>query len=378
MNCLFVFFACLAVAATSLSAQTVDSTVCDVLTNPQSFNGKIVRIKGMVIAGFEEFAIEELNCQLPVKAIWLDYPEGTKAKAGPVALVRLQLAKNSPGLVVAQNRTAVKLDKNRDFKQFDSLLSTTYKGSGMCLGCVRYTVTATLTGRLDAANSVGVNRDGAGTFLAANGFGNMNRYPARMVLQSVAEVTSQEIDYSKAAAVTKDDRVQEESSGDPVAAAHQAALAFPAGTPAAEQVEQAAAAFGKLGEDNGVVINFGVANEIAKDDGAKGSGDSPDGLLINCMFDMDRLKGDALSKAIVHIGSHIADIRGNQPSLSSSQAEYRAWQTTVLSAVASRLRTLTLPGGYVLWNARWAPADRNKMVDEAISKFLTAWAPFGN
>ena len=41
------------------------------------------------------------------------------------------------------------LDKSKDFKQFDTLLSTPFKGDGMCLGCGRYTVTATLIGRAE-------------------------------------------------------------------------------------------------------------------------------------------------------------------------------------------------------------------------------------
>ena len=65
----------------SLSAQIVDSTVCGILANPSFFDGKIVRIKGVVIAGFEEFAIKGSGCNQMVNGIWLAYPEGTKGKA---------------------------------------------------------------------------------------------------------------------------------------------------------------------------------------------------------------------------------------------------------------------------------------------------------
>jgi hypothetical protein len=339
---LFLLSVCAMAAVTSLSAQTIDTTVCDILSNPPSFDGKIVRVKGTVVSGFDEFAIKDSNCKQPVNVIWLAYPEGTKAKAGSTALVQLQLAKNSSGTAVMPSRSAVRLDKNKDFKQFDSLLSTPYKGAAMCLGCNRYSVAATLTGRLDGTSRTGV---------AASGFGNMNRYSARLVLQSVADVVGQEIDYTKSAAITKDDSAQSSSGGDPVAAAHQAARAFAAGSPAAEQVEQAAAAYGNPGEDNGVIVGFGVINEVAKGEGGKGDSNSPDGVLFICTFDMDRLKGDALARAITHVGTHIADIRGNQRTQSLFQAEYRAWQTTVLSAVGTRQKTLTLPGAYVVWNA---------------------------
>ena len=52
--------------SSSLGAQTVDTAVCDILANPQVFDGKIVRIKDVVIAGFEEFAIKagEPDCSI--------------------------------------------------------------------------------------------------------------------------------------------------------------------------------------------------------------------------------------------------------------------------------------------------------------------------
>ena len=65
-------------------------------------------------------------------------------------MFRLQPAHNFAGTYTAPTRTPVTLDKSKDFKQFDSLLSQTHnKGAGMCLGCARYEVTATLVGRLD-------------------------------------------------------------------------------------------------------------------------------------------------------------------------------------------------------------------------------------
>ena len=192
-------------------AQTVDTTVCEVLKNPASFDGKIVRLKGTVISGFDEFAIKDSTCGQAVNGIWLSYPEGTKAKSGPVAMVQLRLDKNSAAATVP-NRVAVTLDKNKDFKQFDSLLATPYK-SVTCLGCMKYTVTATLTGRIDGSKTAGATREGTGKFTAVNGFGNMSLYPARLVLQSVADVSSAEIDYSKSPAAKDDSGPEKWGSG---------------------------------------------------------------------------------------------------------------------------------------------------------------------
>jgi hypothetical protein len=100
---------------------------------------------------------------------------------------------------------------------------------------------------------------------------------------------------------------------------------------------------------------------------------SPDGMLINCTLDMDRLKADALTRAISHVGTHIADLR--DPKIPAAQytpyvLEYHAWQTTILSSIGSQQKTLTLPGGYLTWNASWPNADRSKMADNAITSFL--------
>src|SRR5208282_1548074 len=137
----------------ALNAQVTDTTVCDVVKKPAPFDGKIVRIKGTVVAGFDEFAIKDAadpNCGFPVNAIWLAYPQGSKGKAGAMAMLTIQPARNYTGNYTAPTRSAVTLTKDKEFKQLDSLLAQTHqKGADMCLGCMRYEVTATLVGRLD-------------------------------------------------------------------------------------------------------------------------------------------------------------------------------------------------------------------------------------
>ena len=151
---------CLLIASVTVSAQVVETGVCEILAHPSSFDGRMVRVTGTAIAGFDEFVVKDTACKLPVSSIWIAYPEGTRAKAGPVAMLSLQLAKNSPGDQTAPKRTPVSLDANKDFKQFDSLLSAQPKTAGRCLGCVRSTVTATLTGRIDAVDQPALEKSG--------------------------------------------------------------------------------------------------------------------------------------------------------------------------------------------------------------------------
>jgi hypothetical protein len=376
-----------------LHAQAVDTTVCEILKNPVSFNGKIVKIKGTVEAGFDQFVVKGADCGQKVNDIWLAYPEGTKAKAGPVAVLQLQPAKNFAGKVeTAEQRAAVTLDKSKDFKQFDSLLSTPLKGDGMCLGCGRYTVTATLVGRLDGLKAeLAFNK--AGKIAVIRGFGSLNAYSARLVLQSVSEITSQEIDYSKSAAITKGEHVPDPDAGprshavsgeivpdraggtssDPVTDAHKTAATYPAGSPLGTRLESAAAAFPKKGEDNGVWLIIGNGNQAIAAEEGKGGKDSPDGILYVVKLNTDRLKGYAPSIAVAHAGTMIADLRNAQAATSYAGAydfAYYAWQTAVAAAVGDHLQTLTLPGGYLIWNKAWAAADMEQNMDDNIKSYL--------
>jgi hypothetical protein len=350
-------------AAPPLRAQATDSTVCEILANPQAFDGKVVRIKGVVIAGFEEFVIKGTGCNQTLNAIWLDYPEGTNGKAGPAAFMRLQLGKNHPATVANVNRAPIKLDKNKDFKDFDNLLSTAAKTNAICPGRVKFTVTATLVGRLDGTKDTGLLRDGAGNVIGLSGFGNLNRYNARLVLQSVSDVSSQEIDYSKEGPPASED-------------ATPASRVFTPASPTADQVKSAAAAFGAEGEDNGVSIDSSGANEVPKDDTAKSNAKSPDGLLFDVTFDGDRLKGPALSIAMAHVGTHIADIRNSRAgnaNLVLYGSEFRAWQTSILSAIGAKVKAVTLPGSYTIYSQSWSNADLGKNAYLGMSGFLANW-----
>jgi hypothetical protein len=274
-----------------------------------AFDGKMVRMKAVTaVAGFDEFVIDGAGCS-PAGAIWLSYPVGAKGKAGPVAIVRLQLAKNAAAVPSASERSSVTLQRNDDFARFDSLLATPYKSRATCLGCPRYTVTATVVGRIDAVSTHGLIRDDSGKVTGLAGFGNLSLYRARLVLQTVSDVTPHDVDYSAGATPARGDSRRAQRA-------------------TADQLTRAIAAFGAEGEDNGVIVGFGMENEVPSDEMARGSSDSPDGILFNVKFDMNRLSKEALSAAMAHAGTHIADIRSGAAAQGVSAFEDRAWQAT--------------------------------------------------
>jgi hypothetical protein len=305
---LYVPLVLLLVLPSVASAQVVDVAACDVLSNPVAYDGKLIRMKGVTaVARFDEFVVEGSGCGSS-EGIWLDYPAGTKAKAGPVALLRLQLAKNAPAGGDVPAAGMVTLQRDDQFSQFDSLLATPYKSRALCLGCPRYTVTATLTGRLEGVKSPGLTRDDNGSPTSVAGFGNLNMYRSRLVLQSVSDVVPHEIDYATTAVPGDSRRAKARATG--------------------EQLHRGAAAFGGPGEDNGVEVGFGVANEVVPGEFARGTAASPDGILFYATFNMDRLSKSDLSLALAHVGIHLADIRERVPFKDLSSLEDRAWQAT--------------------------------------------------
>jgi opacity protein-like surface antigen len=372
----FLFLAIFVCAgACALQAQVVDTTVCDVLKNPASFNGKIVRIKGTVSAGLDQFMIRGPECGQQVDSIWLAYPEGTKGKAGPDAMVEVQPARNFAGKYTAPARTPVKLEKDKAFKQFDSLLAEVHKGPYMCLGCRRYQVTATLVGRLDGVADASLQRDGSGKIIGFGGFGNMNVYPARLVLQSISDVTPKEIDYSKADALAKGNMPPPQPPGglyDPLATARTAATAI-GNSQAGIQAQKDIEVFGKKGENNGVYIGYGTMNEASEKSEALGTHDSPDGVLYNCTFNMNHLQGLAMAAAILHIGQHVSELRNPGPDDAGTPPiirEANAWAVTISAAMGMREKFLMLPGGSVAWNWKWAQADISSNFQSAMTSYF--------
>jgi hypothetical protein len=377
-----LFLALLAAASvTAIHAQAVDVNVCDVVKKPQNFNGKTVRIKGVVFAGFDSFIVKDPTgeCGFPVDAIWLDYPQGTKGKAGAAAVLHIQPAHNYAGPYQAPTRAAVTLDKSKDFKQFDSLLSQIHnKGAALCVYCVKNQVSATLVGRLDTVADASIKRDASGKVTDFGGFGSNNMYAARLVLQSVSDVSAKEQDYTASDAAVKGD-VQPNPGNpdlfDPLEAAGKVVAGPLANTPAAAQAQKAIGAFPKRGEKNGVTIVTGGVNEV-KDEGP-GKVDSPDGVLYTVHFNQDRLQGPAYIRALFHMGEHIADLRsmtGQNDMAPPYVLEFNAWSMSISSGIVSGDKALTLPGGSVVWNVTWTADNRQSNMEAGVSSYLKAAA----
>jgi predicted TIM-barrel fold metal-dependent hydrolase len=80
-----------------------------------------------------------------------------------------------------------------------------------------------------------------------------------------------------------------------------------------------------------------------------------------------------MSRALAHLGEHIADLRTPESGLEAAglyQLEYRAWMTTMLGAVLQGQKSLMLLGGYVVWSSAWPKDSLNKNTDGALTGFF--------
>lgn len=346
-------------------AQVADVGVCELVGHPTKYDGQTVRVKGTVQVGFDSFLMLGDTCS---SVLWLSYPAGTRAKSGPATVLDLQLAANA-GAPAGKVRPPVQLVRDKDFDTFDTLLSQKPKTSGMCLGCVRNDVTATLTGRFDGTLTPGLQRDSTGKITGLDGFGNLNVYGARLVVTQVTGAAGKEVDYAGAAKVSGDNAG---SGGDKdyLGAAKKAADAFPKGSDGAMKIAAAAAAYGGPGEQNGVVIEFGGVADVPEGEGTRAAQSYPGGLVVRARFDPDKLKGDALARAIVHDGAEINDLRATTvPGL--GQMEQDGFQAVLLETIGARQKSLTLPGGYVVWDTTWTPAENSGKASAALTRYLS-------
>jgi hypothetical protein len=344
-------------------AQTVDATVCEVVGHPGNFDGKTVRLTGTVQVGVDSFLMRGESCS---DALWLSYPAGTKAKSGPATVVTLQLASDATG-TAGPARPAVTLTQNADFANFDKLLSEKVKTPGLCLACVKNNVKATLVGRIDGTANPGLTRDAGGKITSLDGFGNMNQYGARLVIESVSGVTAEPIDFSKAPKVDGDNQGGTDKKY--LGLAETAEKAYPAGSPVIGQIQAALDAYGKPGVDNGVTVAFGGTANVPEGEGTKGAKSAPEGLLITARFDPDKLKGLAMSLAAARDGAEANDLLA--PTIKSLDVmENDGWQTVLLVTIGSRQKSLTVPGGAVLWSESWPAAERTTQAESALKRYV--------
>lgn len=173
----WVWICAIFVAAAGTCAQgdgVIDATVCTILADPVAYNGKMVRVRGRIVTGFEFFDIRGKECGQPINSITLSYPDDPRVKPAP----------------------SFSLQRDAEFKRFRPYLTqkvSTKRKDGVRFECDRYEITAMILGRLDGVEKAGIIEDESGKVIAVEGFGHLNRYRARLVIQSVSEIVAKDI-----------------------------------------------------------------------------------------------------------------------------------------------------------------------------------------
>jgi hypothetical protein len=160
--------------ATPVKPQEVN--VCDIVKEPERFNGKMIPVRGRISIAFEDFELSAAHCaQQGRGGIWLEYGRGPKSQPTTWCC----------GDMTPRDKMA--LVQNQDFRSFHRFLAEQRRVKGCYEGqCYVYDVTATITGRLDAVKSE-VGRNGRGV---CDGFGHFGVFCARLVIQKVSDVVA--------------------------------------------------------------------------------------------------------------------------------------------------------------------------------------------
>ena len=164
------------VGATNRS-DPIPTTVCELMKEPERFNGQIVRVRGRVRIAFEDFRLDTAQCDgKHGEGVWLEYGKGPKRQ--PTTWCCGDMIPRDP----------LRLMEDSNFKAFHRFLTAQSRRKGCYEGqCYLYEVTATLTGRFDSVETVTCS-NGKSECPKHGGFGHFGSFTSRIVIESVSDV----------------------------------------------------------------------------------------------------------------------------------------------------------------------------------------------
>lgn len=167
-------------------AQDKTGSLC-VLT--AASNGQTLTVRGKADRSMHDMLLVLPNCKDVAVLIYA----GEEDALHSVSSTRVNLPRDTP----VQDSANLKLQRDREFLAFEKYTNDVYKSTrkSICIGCYKYEVEATFTGRLDVTQKTGLIRDEKGQkIVGMDGFGHpipFTRY--RFVIESVANVTARKL-----------------------------------------------------------------------------------------------------------------------------------------------------------------------------------------
>jgi len=184
------------------SAETMDATLCDLVTTPTRYAGKFVRVRATIASAFE---MSSLATDPPDKTcsyrVWLagageDHSITATPGAAEYADVRSSYEASFPNRLRWHPIPKLELLKDASYEEFDRFLSEQYRHTDpkiLCMNCYLYTVTATITGWFDYAKGllrVVRDRDKKILDIGSFRFGHLNAWNSQLTLISVSDVVA--------------------------------------------------------------------------------------------------------------------------------------------------------------------------------------------
>lgn len=150
--------------------------LCQILQNPDRYNGRLVSIRGGVLIALEDFELSFSECEnRKIDTVWLEYGKGPKRQ--PTTWCCGDMVPRDPLAVIESD----------EFRIFHRYLTAQRRTKGHCEGeCYLYEVTATLTRRFDVIRTESGNSQKYCRLFA--GVGHFGAFCARLVIQSVSDV----------------------------------------------------------------------------------------------------------------------------------------------------------------------------------------------
>jgi hypothetical protein len=181
--------------------ESLETTVCQILSDPSTYNNRIVKVRGYVHASSEYSLLVDEHCD--TNLLWLAFADGS----APPQLVAIVNGKGTPGGKDAKGHQtppqAVHLLRDSDFEKLEHYLNLNAKAADCANGpapdianlpdCKTYRITATFTGRINGVSksvheSHLKKKIGDGTDW--KGFGHMGMFDAQIVVASVERVVA--------------------------------------------------------------------------------------------------------------------------------------------------------------------------------------------
>lgn len=178
--------------------KALETTVCQIMRDPSSFNNKLVKLRGYVSVSFEYSMLRAEGCD---EVLWFALADGS----GPPGLVATVNGAGRPGSKDSKGTPikpiSIKLLRDLNFDKFEHYMSIQAEAKPCFnplsepspVDCDVERVTATFTGRIDSVSkqihAAHLKRP-ANASPDSRGFGQMGVFDAQFVLQSVADVSA--------------------------------------------------------------------------------------------------------------------------------------------------------------------------------------------